>query len=60
MKFVRERIDTLRLDALRSAGARAGWLLETSAVIRVGLGRAPSIGFSSTTDWKVRLTPMMS
>jgi hypothetical protein len=40
MRFVRERIDTLHLDALRNAGARAGWLLETSDVIRVGLGRS--------------------
>jgi isochorismate synthase len=40
MKFVREQIGTLHLDALRTVGARAGWLLETSDVIRVGLGRA--------------------
>ena len=40
MRFVREKIDTLPLEPLRTAGARTGWLLETSDVLRVGLGRA--------------------
>lgn len=40
MRFVREKVDTLHLDALRTSGARAGWLFETSDMIRVGLGRA--------------------
>jgi len=40
VKFIRQRIDPLRLDQLRAVGARDGWLLETSDVLRVGLGRS--------------------
>lgn len=39
MRFVRQRIDPQRLEALRAVGARDGWLLETSDVLRVGFGR---------------------
>lgn len=38
MRFVREKIAPLALDALRSVGARDGWLIETSEVVRVGFG----------------------
>lgn len=38
MNFVRERITAQSLDALRSCAARDGWLLETTDVLRVGLG----------------------
>ena len=40
MKFERRQIPSLRLDQLRCVGARDGWLLETSDVLRVGLGRS--------------------
>ena len=40
MKFERRRIAPLRLDQLRAVGARDGWLLETSDVLRVGLGHS--------------------
>ncbi len=38
MNFRRERIEPQRLDALRSCGARDGWLIETTDVLRVGFG----------------------
>jgi len=38
MNFQREKIAPLPLDALRSVGARDGWLIESSSVIRVGFG----------------------
>ena len=38
MKFIRERIAPQRLEALRSVGARDGWLIETTDVLRVGFG----------------------
>ncbi len=38
MNFIRERINPLALDALRTVGARDGWLIETSEVVRVGFG----------------------
>jgi isochorismate synthase len=40
MRFVRERLEPQLLDALRTLGAREGWLLETSDVLRVGFGRS--------------------
>jgi menaquinone-specific isochorismate synthase len=40
MKFIRQQIPTQRLEALRSVGARDGWLLESADVIRVGFGAA--------------------
>lgn len=40
MKFVRERIAPLNLDALRSLSAREGWLVETTEVVRAGFGGA--------------------
>ena len=40
MNFVREIIPTQDLDALRALGARDGWLIENSDVIRIGFGRA--------------------
>lgn len=38
MRFVRQRTDRQRLDALRTVGARDGWLIETADAIRVGFG----------------------
>jgi menaquinone-specific isochorismate synthase len=38
MRFRRELIARQPLDALRSLGARSGWLIETADVIRVGFG----------------------
>jgi isochorismate synthase len=38
VKFIRRRIEPLRADALRSLGARDGWLIETPEVLRVGFG----------------------
>lgn len=38
MRFLRQRIDPLRWDALRTAGAREGWLIETTDTIRSGFG----------------------
>ncbi|HEY5437540.1 MAG TPA: isochorismate synthase [Acidimicrobiales bacterium] len=38
MRFVRERIGRQRLEALRTVGARDGWLIETADAIRVGFG----------------------
>jgi hypothetical protein len=40
MNFLRERIAPVALDALRTVGARDGWLVETSEVVRVGFGGA--------------------
>ncbi len=40
MRFVRQRIDRQRLEALRTVGARDGWLIETSDALRVGFGRS--------------------
>ena len=39
MKFVREVIPTQDLEALRALGARDGWLIENSEVIRIGFGK---------------------
>ena len=39
MKFVREVVPTQDLDALRALGARDGWLIENSEVIRIGFGK---------------------
>jgi menaquinone-specific isochorismate synthase len=38
VKFQRRRIEKQSLDALRTVGARDGWLIETADVIRVGFG----------------------
>ncbi|MEO9181679.1 MAG: chorismate-binding protein, partial [Acidimicrobiales bacterium] len=38
MRFIRQRIDRQRLEALRTVGARDGWLIETADAIRVGFG----------------------
>ena len=38
MKFIRESIPAQNLDALRALGARDGWLIENSEVIRIGFG----------------------
>ncbi len=38
MKFIRERVDTQSLEALRSRAARDGWMVETTDVLRVGFG----------------------
>ncbi|HUV57541.1 MAG TPA: isochorismate synthase [Acidimicrobiales bacterium] len=38
MNFRRERIEPQRLEALRSCGARDGWLIETTDILRVGFG----------------------
>lgn len=38
MKFLRTAIAPLRLDSLRTLGARDGWLVETPDVLRVGFG----------------------
>ena len=38
MRFTRERIEPQRLEALRTVGARDGWLIETADVLRVGFG----------------------
>ena len=40
MRFLRQRIATQPLNALRTVGARDGWLIETADVIRVGFGDA--------------------
>jgi len=40
VRFLRQRIATQPLNALRTVGARDGWLIETSDVIRVGFGDA--------------------
>jgi menaquinone-specific isochorismate synthase len=55
MNFVRRRIEPLRADALRSLGARDGWLIETPEVLRVGFGGvaeriALAGGLDTTTD----------
>ena len=39
MKFIREVIPTQSLEVLRALGARDGWLIENSEVIRIGFGR---------------------
>lgn len=39
MKFVREVIPTQNLEVLRTLGARDGWLIENSEVIRIGFGK---------------------
>jgi isochorismate synthase len=39
VRFVRSRIDAQPRDVLRAIGARDGWLLETTDVLRVGFGR---------------------
>lgn len=38
MKFLRTAFAPLRLDSLRTLGARDGWLVETPDVLRVGFG----------------------
>ncbi|MFZ1062910.1 MAG: isochorismate synthase [Acidimicrobiales bacterium] len=38
MNFVRTRIEPQSREALRAVGAREGWLIETTNVLRVGLG----------------------
>jgi menaquinone-specific isochorismate synthase len=40
MRFRRQRIAQQSLEALRTVGARDGWLIETGDVIRVGFGVA--------------------
>ena len=40
MNFERRRIDKQPLEALRTVGARQGWLMESADVIRVGFGEA--------------------
>lgn len=40
MRFQRQRIAKQSLEALRTVGARDGWLIETGDVIRVGFGVA--------------------
>ena len=40
MIFRRQHIARQSLEALRSIGARDGWLIETADVIRVGFGDA--------------------
>ena len=40
MNFRRRQIATQSLESLRTIGARSGWLIETSDVIRVGFGAA--------------------
>jgi menaquinone-specific isochorismate synthase len=55
MNFLRERIDPVALDALRTVGARDGWLVETSEVVRVGFGGAVACvelpgGLENSTD----------
>ena len=39
MKFVRHAVAPLRIETLRTLGAREGWLIETPEVIRMGAGR---------------------
>jgi menaquinone-specific isochorismate synthase len=39
VNFRRERIEPQRLETLRTLGARDGWLIETTDVLRVGFGR---------------------
>ena len=43
MRFVRSRIDAQPRDLLRAIGARDGWLLENTDVLRVGFGRAVDV-----------------
>ncbi|HVB71195.1 MAG TPA: isochorismate synthase [Acidimicrobiales bacterium] len=38
MKFVRRQVDTVSPDALRTIGARHGWLVESPDTLRVGFG----------------------
>lgn len=38
MRFLRQRIDPLSWDQLRTLGARDGWLVETADVVRSGFG----------------------
>jgi len=40
VRFQRQKIPKQSLEALRTLGAREGWLIETSDVIRVGFGEA--------------------
>jgi menaquinone-specific isochorismate synthase len=40
MKFVREEIQPLEWDVLRTLGARDGWLVETTDILRGGFGGA--------------------
>ncbi len=40
MRFVRDLLAPQPLEALRTVGARDGWLLETADVLRVGFGRS--------------------
>jgi menaquinone-specific isochorismate synthase len=40
MRFQRQRIATQSSEILRTVGARDGWLIETSDVLRVGFGAA--------------------
>jgi menaquinone-specific isochorismate synthase len=40
VRILRQRIATQPLNALRTVGARDGWLIETADVIRVGFGDA--------------------
>jgi len=55
VKFIRSSIAPLRLDTLRSLGARVGWLVETPDVLRVGFGGVADrvhldSGLSANTD----------
>ena len=43
MKFVREVIPTQDLEALRALGARDGWLIENSEVVRIGFGKVVQV-----------------
>jgi menaquinone-specific isochorismate synthase len=47
MKFFREEITPLEWDALRTLGARDGWLVETSNTLRIGFG---GVALSITLD----------
>ena len=40
MKFVRTRIEPQSRESLRTVGARDGWLVETTTILRVGFGGA--------------------
>ena len=60
MRFVRERIEPVPVDQLRTIGARSGWLVETTDIIRSGFGDAVdgvdlSSGLGSPTDAVARL-----
>jgi isochorismate synthase len=60
VKFVRSRIVAQPRDVLRALGARDGWLLENTEVLRVGFGRAVDVvtlanGLDDTFDATARL-----